>query len=165
MHTEDEEFYVFLRFADGDISQALMALDHIPLSAPEFVRLCLLKDAAISYCRPFKRSRGAIKKCLKLDDSFVPPSMIKLHNELLNLRDQVFAHTDIDVRSAVLHYWSRAPKPIFSIQFKGYDYPQFLTRTEEMRTLFNSVLALILNRQSTMETQFSISITRSTSVS
>ena len=40
MHTAEEEFYIFLRFADGDISQAQMALDHLPAVDGDFLRLC-----------------------------------------------------------------------------------------------------------------------------
>jgi hypothetical protein len=165
MHTAEEEYYVFLRFADGNISHALMALDHIQKTDIEFVRLSLLKDAAISYCRPFKQSCGSFNKNLKpLDNSFVPSTLIKIHKELLDLRDQVFAHTDLDVRSAVLHCWTSDPSPIFPIQFKGYDYPQLLSRTEEIRSLFNNVLTNIRDRESAMEAQFANTLTNAASI-
>lgn len=154
MHIAEEEFYVFLRFADGDISQALIALDHLPEVEADFLRLCLLKDAAISYCRPFKKSRGAFNKSLKLDNSYVPVCFIGLHTELVDLRDQVFAHTDIDVRSPVLHCWTREPKPIFPIQFKSHNYPQLLAREQEMRSLFIAVLGLVRGKQSELEARF-----------
>lgn len=154
MDTREEEFYVFLRFADGDISQAQMALDHLSAVEGDFLRLCLLKDAAISYCRPFKKSRGAFNKSLKLDKNYVPFCFIGLHNDLVDLRDQVFAHTDIDVRSPVLHCWTGEPRPIFPIQFKGHNYPQLLTREQELRSLFSAVLELIRRKQLELEAQF-----------
>lgn len=154
MHTPEEEFYVFLRFADGDISQAQMALDHLPVVEGDFLRLCLLKDAAVSYCRPFKKSRGNFSKSLKLDMGYVPACFMELHKELNDLRDQVFAHTDIDVRSPVLHCWTRKPRPIFPIQFKSHNYPQLLAREQELRSLFNAVLELIRKKQSELEAQF-----------
>lgn len=154
MHTPEEEFYVFLRFADGDISQAQMALDHLPSVEGDYLRLCLLKEAAISYCRPFKKSRGAFSKSLKLDKGYVPEHLIGLHAELIDLRDQVFAHTDIDVRSPVLHCWTREPRPIFPIQFKGHKYPQLLAREQELRSLFSAVLAVVKEKQSELEARF-----------
>lgn len=154
MHTPEEEFYVFLRFADGDMSQAQMALDHLSKVEGDFLRLCLLKDAAISYCRPFKKSRGVFNKSLRLDESYVPVHLKGLHAELIDLRDQVFAHTDIDVRSPALHCWTREPKRIFPIQFKGHSYPQLLGREQEMRSLFNAVLDLIRKEQAKLEAQF-----------
>lgn len=90
MHTAEEEFYVFLRFDDGDLSQALIALDHISKTDVEFIRLSLLKDAAVAYCRPFKWSRGSYSKTLTLDESYIPTSYSNLHKELLTARDKVF---------------------------------------------------------------------------
>ncbi len=154
MHTNDEQFYVFLRFADGDVSQALMALDHLLMVEADFMRICLLKEAAVSYCRPFKRSKGTFPGVLQLDNCFVPSDQMNLHEELIGLRDKVFAHTDIDVRHPVLHCWTRTPNPIFPIQFKGYDYPQLLARLDEMRSLFNGALKLIRVKQAELEAQF-----------
>lgn len=154
MHTPEEEFYVFLRFADGDISQAQIALDHMSTVEGDFLRLCLLKYAAISYCRPFKKSRGAFNKSLKLDRGYVPACFIGLHTELVVLRDQVFAHTDIDVRSPVLHCWTREPKPIFPIQLKSHNHSQLFAREQEMQSLFNAVLGLVRGKQSELEIQF-----------
>lgn len=160
MHTADEEFYVFLRFSDGDVSQAIQALDHIAKTDIEFIRLSLLKDAAISYCRPFKISRGTIKKKLKLNTSLIPPTLLKLHEELIALRDQVFAHSDLDIRAAELYCWTRSPKLTFPIRFKGHDYPQFLARIDELRFLFNEVLRVIRDKQLAIETEFEKRIPR-----
>ena len=154
MHTAEEEFYVFLRFADGDISLAQMALDHLPSVATDFLRLCLLKDAAISYSRPFKKSRGTFSKSLMLDENYVPVHLKSLHKELITFRDQVFAHTDIDVRSPVLHCWTRGQKPIFPIQFKGHNYPQLLAHEHDIRSLFEAVLKVLRAKQSELEAQF-----------
>lgn len=154
MHTNEEQFYVFLRFADGDISQALMALDHLPEIEAHFLRVCLLKEAAISYCRPFKKSNGTFPGVLKLDNNFIPCGHKDLHKELIDLRDKVFAHTDIDIRLPILHCWTHNPKPVFMITFKGYDYPHLLNRSDEMKSLFNGVLKLIRDKQAELEAQF-----------
>ncbi len=154
MHTPEEEFYVFLRFADADMSQAQIALDHLPKVEGDFLRLCLLKDAAISYCRPFKKSHGVFNKTLRLDESYIPVHLKDLHTELINLRDQVFAHTDIGVRSPVLHCWTHEPKRIFPIQFKSHSYLQLLGQEQEIRLLFNAVLDLIRDKQAKLEAQF-----------
>lgn len=154
MHNPAEEWYVFLRFADGDICQAQIALDHLTIVESDFLRLCLLKDAAISFSRPFKKSRGAFNKSLRLDDIYVPSDFKVLHAELIGLRDQVFAHTDIDVRSPVLHCWTGGPKPVFPILFKSHNYPQLLEREHEVRSLFNAVLERIRKSQTEMEAQF-----------
>jgi len=45
----------------------------------------------------------SIKKKLQLTESYLPPNLPadlrELHDELIDLRHQVFAHTDIDVRA------------------------------------------------------------------
>ena|ERR1051326_3740397 len=67
MDTVEEETYVFLRMADGDISEAFMALDHLRRTRSQFIRLTLIRQATVSYCRPFTKCRGSFKKKHQLD--------------------------------------------------------------------------------------------------
>ena len=52
----------------------------------------LLTSAYVIYGRPFKKSYGVGK----LDDSFVPKSILENHKEIIAHRDRMFAHTDVN---------------------------------------------------------------------
>src|SRR5688572_14833386 len=93
-----EEEFVFLRFADADISEAITALNEISDAKTLFVKLCLLKQAAISYVRPFKTCRGVFGNHHLRSKGLVPPHWSSLHKQLSAFRDEAFAHTDLRVR-------------------------------------------------------------------
>lgn len=156
MHSAEEERYVFLRFADSDICQALMALDRLSSAEDDFIRNCLLRDAAVAYIRPFKTCRMLLTK-QTLDSRYVPrqSDLRALHKELDHLRDEVFTHTDLTVRSPVLHCWTagwtRGTQPSFPIQFKGHTYPTLIKRVDDLRHLFETVLAKVRADQAELE--------------
>jgi hypothetical protein len=154
-----EEFYIFLRLAEGELSEAIKTLDHIAMFENEFVKLCLLKQAAIDYCKPFTEGRGFFKKHSLAARNNVPTRMLGLHRKLCDLRDKVFAHTDIKARNPKLHAWTKGrAKPIFPIVFKTHDYPLLLRRVDEIRTLFRAVLDAIQAEQVELEARFSVEI-------
>jgi hypothetical protein len=154
----EEEFYVFLRMSEAELSQAIEALGLITKFKNEFVRLCLLKQASIDYCKPFTNSHGFFSRH-RLPDKVVPSKMRGLHKKLWDLRNQVFAHTDIKARNPRLHAWTKGhPKLIFPIVFKTHDYPTLLGRIEEIRSLFRAVQDSIRTQQMTLEAKFSTEI-------
>src|SRR5678815_1183851 len=97
MHNHEEESFVFLRFADGDISEALLILEELASAKTEFLRVCLLKQAAVSYIRPFKLCRGSFGKHKLAAKHYVPPGTRELHEEVVGFRDEAFAHTDLSL--------------------------------------------------------------------
>lgn len=52
----------------------------------------LLTAAYVIYGRPFKKNYGIGK----LDESFVPKSLIDKHKEIIKHRDKIFSHTDVN---------------------------------------------------------------------
>jgi hypothetical protein len=66
----------------------------------------------IEYCKPFKKSTGLTKKHQLTIPNF--DSELKLiHEEIINLRDKVLAHSDLTVLDAKVYY-GETHKPIIS---------------------------------------------------
>lgn len=151
MQTAQEEEYVFYRFASGDMLQALSTLKDLPKYRKQTTRHALLQQAVLSYCRPFKNCHGRHGK-YKLGASFIPEQYIDLHQELTKHRDQVYAHTDLNIRKPSLKRWRAEGGTWFPIQFKSLS-PQFLEKSvPKFRELISIVLKRIQQHTSTLET-------------
>ncbi len=66
----------------------------------------------VEYCKPFKKSnlKKGVRHNLKTPD--LSPNLEALHKELINLRDKVMAHSDIDVLDANVVYDKSAQYPV-----------------------------------------------------
>ena len=78
--------------------QVIKGQENNPLVAPAF------RFALIEYCKPYKWSRG-VNRNFKLDTSFIPKSLLPLHERIVNSRDQVHAHSDLTIMEAKLHVY------------------------------------------------------------
>jgi len=58
--------------------------------------------ALIEYSKPYKCSRGIIKK-YKLNNEHVPIKHSKLHGRILDARDEILAHSDLTVMEAKVY--------------------------------------------------------------
>jgi len=134
MDSKLEEEYVFHRLADADFAQALASIRLINTATPHF-RCCLIRDSTTAYCRPFKNCRGRFG-IYKLNEKLVPKSARGLHKRLIDLRDEVFAHTDLNARSPVLACW---PNSRYPIRLKAYDYEGLLEKVGEIEALVSGV--------------------------
>lgn len=92
MNSKLFEQYKFYRLYDHDFDAAIHTLKILKRYRRPDVRNALLRDIIITYARPFSISKGdKIPKHI-LPAKFVPSQLRKLHNELFDLRNQLFAH-------------------------------------------------------------------------
>jgi hypothetical protein len=70
-------------------------LDH-PLSGPAF------RYALVEYSTAFNRSYSPLKKPLRLAADLVPTDFFALHTRIIEARDKVHAHADLNVLESVL---------------------------------------------------------------
>ena len=97
------ELYKLYRLYSMDFDMAihtLNALKRYPKHTNRYrllqwVRYSLLRDAVVSYARPFSGNRGILFKSHSLSLRLVPKEFRVLHSRLINLRSQLFAHTDL----------------------------------------------------------------------
>jgi len=99
--------YQLLHVAQQDLSQAAFFADHLRLNRwsaepwevnwKQYLHQCAYMTAMVTaYCRPFTIARGFPKfpsRLLKLDNE-----QRELHERLLALRNEVYAHSDIKSR-------------------------------------------------------------------
>ena len=103
-----KEKYIFYNFAIIDLDDAFGCLDAIKqykhgLTSTAMVSTAIVKYAIIAYLRPFTLCKGIDnkkKRPLSIED--VPEKHRNLHSKLLDYRDCIIAHTDLDFRNPKL---------------------------------------------------------------
>lgn len=133
------EKYKFLRLYDMDFESALWILKVLSRYKKKDVRYALIRDVIVTYSRPFTESKGFnISKdfCgVKFDD----PDKKKLHDDLLRLRNELFAHTDLTFRNPKVANWSTDTYKWFPMSVKGFDYKDLESRLPEIKRLVRYV--------------------------
>lgn len=93
--TQDEriEFwkhaYARASFVDARIFAEQLLASHLPLDNP--LRKALSIAVLTTYCRPFKQ-----RTRVRLSETIVPQQYHDLHGSLIEMRDKVVAHRDLD---------------------------------------------------------------------
>jgi len=142
-----EENYVFYRLVSTDLDEAYRSLHDIRRYKRGSIVMVLIKNAVISYARPFMQCKGKYRNDYRLcEKRFVPPKYRKLHKKILNYRNQVFAHTDIGVREPGLGKLNLGTAMLYPIRLKGkgFYYEDYLTLVDEMKELILTVKDAVL---------------------
>jgi hypothetical protein len=133
------EKYKFLRLYDMDFESALHTLKVLRRYKKKDVRYALIRDVIVTYSRPFTESKGFnIGKDFcgaKFDDK----DMKELHDELLRLRKELFAHTDLTYKNPKVRNWSTDTYKWFPMSFKGFDYKTLEDKLPEIKRLIEHV--------------------------
>jgi len=98
MTDTDIEKYYFYRLYSIDLDSTKHSLCVLKRYRREDVRHCLLRDIVVSYARPFSGNKGQDIPKHKLTKKVVPRNLCQLHDDLIKLRNQLFAHTDYTYR-------------------------------------------------------------------
>ena len=120
------ELYKLYRLYSMDFDMAirtLAVLKRYPKSSNRYrllqeIRYSLLRDAVVSYARPFSGNRGVLFKSHSLPLKLVPREFRQLHSQLMTLRSQLFAHTDLSYRNPKVMQLGR----LFPISVRAFDY-------------------------------------------
>ncbi len=148
------EKYAFLRLYDQDFEMALHTIKVLKRYRKSDVRFPLLRDIVVSYCRPFTESRGiGIKKDF-LDNRFPDEEMEELHEELLKLRKQLFAHTDLSYKQPKISNWSTEQKKWFPVSFKGFDYQALDSKLPKIQRLIQCTQSNLREKIAEYENHF-----------
>ena len=99
MKNTNEEYYVFLRACENDFRVALKS--YLLVNEQEFgyPQLVYIRDAVVSYGRPFTTNRGVHTKKHRLEEGIIPKAYLNLHSEIIRLRNTLFAHSDLKERN------------------------------------------------------------------
>ena len=98
-----EEQYVHFAYSIENLNTARKILQEIKKSADHPLVNPAFQFALIEYSKPYRRSRGTIKKEQHiLGNEHVPVKHSEMHKRILAARDEIHAHTDLTVREATL---------------------------------------------------------------
>lgn len=134
------ERYCFLRLYAIDLDTALHTVKILRRYKCADVQYPLLRDIAVTYARPFSGNDGEhiSRHCLS-SRKHIPKVMRELHTELLRLRKEQFAHTDLKFYRPKVAKFHGKTNPWFPMSFKGYDYGALLKRLPQIETLIRAV--------------------------
>lgn len=139
MTDTDIEKYYFYRLYSIDLDSTKYSLRVLKRYRRKDVRHCLLRDIVVSYACPFSDNKGQDIPKHKLTKKVVPRNLRQLHDDLIKLRNQLFAHTDYTYRRPKVANWSTASQKWFPMAFRGYDYAKLDSRVSEIESLVKVV--------------------------
>ncbi|BEQ15764.1 hypothetical protein [Desulfoferula mesophila] len=150
-HDKQYQKYLFYKVYTIDFDTALRTLRVLSRYRKNDVRYCLLRDIVITYCRPFSKNKGSNFHNSLRSKKFVPQIFLPFHTELMAVRNQLFAHTDLTYYRPQVVNWSTPGQIRFPMAFKGYDYAKLNARVSEIKKLVNSVAQKLQNEIDQME--------------
>jgi len=133
-----EEYY-FYRLYSIDFDSTKHALRILKRYRRKDIRYCLLRDIVVSYVRPFSVNKGTHIPKHTLTKKVVPSRLRPLHDELVDLRNQLFAHTDYQYRRPKVANWSTPAKKWFPMSCRAYDFDKIDSRISEIELLVKEV--------------------------
>ncbi|NBF03752.1 hypothetical protein GV819_15775 [Pseudomonas sp. Fl5BN2] len=140
MKLSNEEQYFFHCMYFNDFEAALDSLRLIKRYRRVDTKAALLRDLTVAYIRPFSKNKGRGGSKSELDMKVVPAHLRGLHKKLYELRNQQFAHTD-------LNYYN--PKSITygdtsgGLVYAGFSYEGLLEKLPEIKELVEAVKRVV----------------------
>ncbi len=108
--------------------------------------------AVVEYVASYKNSNGKSgKDGHKLPNSFVPPNFMDLHKRLLRSRDQVLAHTDLDILDAQLSLNVVDGQRLVTTNLKGINGLEELPNIDEFILLIDGTVKNMLPKRNRLK--------------
>ncbi|TXI40976.1 MAG: hypothetical protein E6Q59_02830 [Nitrosomonas sp.] len=107
--------------------------------------------ALIEYCKPFKKSYGSNNKRHSLCEPALPEPLLQLHKDIINLRDQVLAHSDINILETSIY---RSEKNISSLPIIVSKLYRNWPSPTQIRALIEAVLDQLYDSQKHYESYY-----------
>lgn len=128
MNVAHSDKYILHCLSLVDMESVLRSLDHLDNVNDEHLRCVLFRDAVICYAKPFSDNRGLLTKCLKIRQKGVPNELKLAHREVIDLRNKLFAHMDLDRQKAEIDVYELNGEKHVSVNVVGYSkvYPEHL---------------------------------------
>lgn len=98
-----------------------------------------LEILIVTYARPFSLSKGKEIKKYKLSLKFVQSQKRYLHNKLMDSRNQLFVHTDLQYKNSKVGKWDFGNYKIYPMSFTGFDYNELHSDIKEITNLIKEV--------------------------
>jgi hypothetical protein len=162
VNTEEEkreiELYSFLRLCWMDFDGVRDSLVGLAAINKKDVRYRLLKEIVVSYARPFSANHGVLKWDRRLPREIVPVEFLPLHDKVMNLRNERFAHTDIPQFNPKVARWKTQRGWGYPMSFKGFDYETINCEVELLAQLVKQVTSGLFIEIKKIEDKFNSTI-------
>jgi hypothetical protein len=137
----DDEMYRLFATYGMDVARALSNVWLLRAQNDDSIRRVLLRDAIVAYARPFSQNRTLSGATHSLTPKVVPRQFARLHRRLLEIRNQLLAHSDLGAVRPVVRQVHM--KDIHMITFSEPEYDE-LSEPALLEGLFESVHDAIL---------------------
>lgn len=98
------------------MERVMKSIENISEMDDPHLKDALFRDAVVTYVKPFTSNKGEnIKNGLRLNEKGIPKDLKAAHKSLIDIRDKIFAHNDLEYQSATF-----GPGSSFTV--KGYEY-------------------------------------------
>lgn len=125
-----------------DLDTALHSIKVLRRYKRPDVQYALLRDLTITYVRPFSGNtgiKGKQRNHMLTTKKRVPKHLMPLHKELVRLRMEQFAHTDLTYYKPRAVKISFIPSGAYGMTFKGFDYAGLLSKLPQIEELIRTV--------------------------
>jgi hypothetical protein len=122
MNEASKERYVFHHLTLIDMERAVTSIQYLSTVTDRHLREVLFRDAVVCYAKSFSNNRGIKGRSgVQIGKGFIPSELVPAHSEILDFRNKLFAHVDLD---------HQAPEVSFEI-FEGRVHPSFVVNGYE----------------------------------
>ena len=139
MKPQQFEQYCFYRLYSIDLNTVRHSLRLLKRYRRQDVRTLILRDIMVSYARPFSSNMGRLIKNHRLNANCVPSQLRSLHDDIIEARNQMLAHTDFDFRNPRVAKWSSTKGSIYPMSFRSDHMERFDNRVEQIEDLVKAV--------------------------
>ena len=132
------ENFIFLKLYSSDLNTAKHDIQVLEQHKENKVRFPILMNAIVCYARPFSSNRGKVGKNA-LPNEYVPKELKETHDLLLKLRNQQFAHTDLEYNYGGIADFSTPAQKWFPMSLRRPPMYELDAKIGEIKTLFAEV--------------------------
>lgn len=105
-----------------DMERVQKSIEHLLSANDKHLKAALFRDAVISYAKPFSNNRYSDRtKRLHISENHVPKELVDVHNEILALRDELIAHTDMTIQIPSIDKYQDDIGHNYSMTISGYE--------------------------------------------
>ena len=105
-----------------DMERVQKSIEFLRGTDDKYLKAALFRDAVISYAKPFSNNRYSNQtKGLRISDSHIPKELMSAHKEILALRDELVAHTDMTIQKPKIDKYQDDIGHNYSLSVSGYE--------------------------------------------
>jgi hypothetical protein len=122
MNSKHDDQLALAHLALIDMERVQKSIEYLRTTNDEYLRSVLFRDAVISYAKPFTNNRFSDQsKGLRIGNNHVPRELADAHKEVLALRDELIAHTDMTAQKPAVEKYTDEVGYNFSMTVSGYE--------------------------------------------